>query len=183
MKELTGINFIDTDGRPDRIFGNTKKTCLEKIGDKLSESDIYAVVVKTKEDGDYILDSTIDYTIKKKENDSIGWSGRLVIDLYKNDSYFKNIYNGSINNISSAGFSENIIDHDSLTANSYKLRFESNSMHSENEPPVYYKITSYYNQDEVLDAGTIYEGGDWIYINNNNYHYGTLLITISSYLF
>ena len=91
MKELTGINFIDTDGKPDRIFGYTKKTCLEKIGDKLSESDIYAVVVKTKEDGDYILDSTIDYTIKKKENDRIGWSGRLVIDLYKNDSYFKNI--------------------------------------------------------------------------------------------
>ena len=180
MKELTRINFIDTDGRSNGIFGYTKKTLLEKIDNNPFESDIYAVVVKTKEDGDYILDSTIDYTIKKKENDRIGWSGRLVIDLYKNDSYFKNIYNGNINNISSAGFSENIIDHDSLTANSYKLCFKSDSMYSENEPPVYYKITSYYNQDEVLDAGTIYEGYDWIYINNNNYHYGTLLITISS---
>lgn len=180
MEELTRIDFTDIDGRPGVIYGYTKKTCLEKIGDELSESDIYAVVVKTKEDGDYILDSTINYTINKKENDNIDWVGGLIIDLYKNDSFSERIYNGSINNVN-VGFSKIIIDHDSLTANSYKLRFYSSSGGSTIEQPVYYKITNF-NQDEVFDGGTIYEGDGWIHIKNNYYYYGTLSIIISSTL-
>ena len=122
---------------------------MQNIHNKPFESDIYAIVVKTEE-GDYMLNSTINCIIKEKEYDNIEWSGKLIIDLYKNDNNFKTIYDWAINDINQVGFSEYIIDPDSLNGNSYKLHFYYSSMYNE-ENPIYYKIT-YYDQDGTLQV-------------------------------